>query len=80
MALKSFVFGTFRKGSRNICGLHTGKRKTFDPKAECKKEGGIRIKLLGSWEEKHEENSKMSGIIMDSSRAEGSINRDKMVM
>ena len=78
MALKTIVFGTFRNGSRNICGLHTG--KMFDPKAKTKKEGGIIMKLLRSWEEKHEENWKMSGIMKDSSRAEGSINRDKMVM
>ena len=78
MALKTFVFGTFKNRSKNIRGLHNG--KTFDPKAECKKEGGIRMKLLGRWEEKHEDNWKMSGIIMDSSRAEGSINRDKLVM
>merc|ERR1739838_434811 len=57
-------------------------RKVFDPKAETKKEGEIRMKLIDSWVEKHEENWKMPGrvytIIKDGFLAK--INRGKLVM
>ena len=66
-------------------GMENQTGKVFDPKEETKKEVEIRMKLLDSWDEKHEKNWKMSGrvfkIIKDGFLANNvNINRDKLVM
>ena len=66
-------------------GMENQTGKVFDPNEETKKKVEIRMKLLDSWDEKHEENWKKSGrvfkIIKDGFLADNvNMNRDKLVM